>query len=71
MRIVRILLGVIGVVVGVFGAWLLLSRQDLDQLTNAAVWLVAGVVLHDGVLALFTLVLGAVLVPLLPRAVRG
>ena len=71
MRVVRLALGGLGVLVGAFGAWLLLSRQDLEQLTNAAIWLAAGVVLHDGVLALLTLVLAAILVPLLPRAARG
>ena len=28
------MIGAVGVVVGAFGAWLLLSRQDLDQLTE-------------------------------------
>ena len=67
----RIVIGAVGVVVGVFGAWLLLSRQDLDQLTSAAIWLVAGVVLHDGVLAVATLALAAIALRLLPRASRA
>ena len=71
MRPLRIALGGLGAAVGAFGGWLLLSRQDLDQLTNAATWLVAGVVLHDGVLALLTLVVAAVVLPLLPRPARG
>ena len=71
MSPLRIALGGLGVAVGAFGGWLLLSRQDLDQLTNAATWLVAGVVLHDGVLALLTLVVAAVVLPLLPRPARG
>lgn len=71
MRAARLAIGAIGVVVGGFGAWLLLTRQDLDQLTNAAVWLAAGVVLHDGLLAIATLVIAAVVLPLLPRAARA
>jgi hypothetical protein len=67
----RAAIAALGVAVGGYGAWLLLSRQDLDQLTNAAVWLVAGVVLHDGVLALATLLVAAVVLPLLPRAARA
>ena len=55
---VRVLLAGIGVLVGGYGAFLLLSRQDGDQLLNAAVWLASGVVLHDFVLA--PLVLGLV-----------
>ena len=42
MRTTRIVIGTIGVVVGAFGAWLLLTRQDLDQLVDAAVWLAGG-----------------------------
>ena len=38
--------GVLGVAGG-FGAWPLLSRQDLDLARPAAIWLVVGVVLHD------------------------
>ena len=55
---VRVLLAGLGVLVGGYGAFLLLSRQDGDQLLNAAVWLASGVVLHDFVLA--PLVLGLV-----------
>jgi hypothetical protein len=68
---VRAVIGAVGVVVGLFGAWFLLTRQDLDQLVSAATWLVVGVVLHDGVLAGATLLLGAVALRLLPHAVRA
>jgi hypothetical protein len=54
----RIVVGGLGLVVGAYGAYLLLSRQDADQLVNAAIWLASGVVLHDFVLA--PLVLGLV-----------
>jgi hypothetical protein len=64
-------IGAVGVVAGTFGAWMLWSRQDLDQLTSAATWLVAGVVLHDGVLAIATLVLAAIALRLLPPASRA
>jgi len=71
MRTTRVVVGTIGVVVGAFGVWLLLSRQDVDQLVDAAVWLAAGVILHDGVLAIATLLIGALVLPLLPRAARA
>jgi len=58
VRVLRVLLAGLGVLVGGYGAFLLLSRQDGDQLLNAAVWLASGVVLHDFVLA--PLVLGLV-----------
>jgi hypothetical protein len=67
----RILLAVLGSVTGAYGAWLLLSRQDADQLLSAATWLVVGVVLHDGALAVVTLVLAAVALRLAPRPARA
>jgi hypothetical protein len=71
VRVLRIVIGAVGALIGAFGLWLLLTRQDLDQLTDAGVWLVAGVVVHDGVLAVATLVVAAVLLPRLPRAARA
>jgi ABC-type branched-subunit amino acid transport system permease subunit len=68
---VRWAIGTVGVALGGYGAWLLLSRQDPDRLVDVAVWLVAGVLLHDGVLAVATLVIGALVLRLLPRAARG
>ena len=67
----RMGIGAIGVGIGVFGAWMLWSRQDFDQLTSAAIWLAVGVVLHDGVLAIATLALAAVALRILPRASRA
>lgn len=51
MTATRGLLGALGVVVAAYGGWLLLSRQDLDQLVSAGIWLGSGVLLHDAVLA--------------------
>ena len=47
----RWLIGGLGVVLGAYGAWLALTRQDAGQLVEIAVWLAAGVVLHDVVVA--------------------
>lgn len=55
---VRVVLGGLGGLVAAYGAYLLLSRQDADQLMNAGIWVASGVVLHDFVLA--PLVLGLV-----------
>jgi hypothetical protein len=71
VRGARLGLGAVGVVVGLFGVWLLLTRQDLDQLRSAATWLVGGVILHDAVLAVVTLVLAATAVRLLPGEARA
>ena len=51
MSATRWLLGGLGVALGAYGAWLALTRQDAGQLVEIAVWLAAGVVLHDVVVA--------------------
>ena len=60
----------LGALVGVYGAWLLLSRQDFDQLRSVAVWFVAGVLLHDVLLSGVLVALGMVGSRLLPMALR-
>lgn len=64
-------LGALGVVVGLYGAWLLLSRQDTEQLVSAAVWLGGGVLVHDGLIALAGLAAVAVGGRVLPTAARA
>lgn len=67
----RLLLGAAGVLFGLYGAFLMLSRQDLDQQVSAAIWLAGGVVLHDFVLTPVVLLLGVVLARFAPRDIRG
>ena len=72
MRGIRGALIVLGAVGMAYGAWLLVSRQDLGQIVEVAVWLAAAVVIHDGILAPAVLALGWLGGRLLPRAVaRG
>ena len=66
----RLLLGVLGVAVAAYGAWLLL-QEDFADLVDTAVWLAGGVVLHDFVLVPLTLLLGLVLIRLLPANLRA
>lgn len=64
MRI-RMVLGVLGVAVAGYGA-LLLSGRDVDDLVAVAIWMIAGVVLHDFVLvplALALCLVGRLLLP--------
>lgn len=68
---VRWVLGGLGLLVGVYGAWLLLSRQDLAGILDVGLWLVVGVLLHDVVLSALLLLLGLLTVRLLPPLVRG
>jgi hypothetical protein len=65
----RFATGAAGVLLGLYGAWLLVTREDM--LADVAVWLVAGVVLHDAVLAAVTLALGALAVRVLPAPARA
>jgi hypothetical protein len=69
MTATRLGLGAFGVAIGLYGGWLVLSRGH--DLANLLVWLVVGVVLHDGVLAVVVLAMGAVVLRVLPRAARA
>ena len=66
----RLLLGVLGVAVAAYGAWLLL-QEDLSDLVDTAVWLAGGVVLHDFLLVPLTLLLGVALIRLMPANLRA
>ncbi|WP_395691409.1 hypothetical protein [Nocardioides sp.] len=65
----RWVLGAAGVLLVLYGGWLLVSRED--DLLGVAVWLAAGVLLHDAVLAGVTIVLGALAVRLAPEPARA
>jgi hypothetical protein len=67
----RILLAGLGALAVAYGASLLLSRQDPDQVVNAAIWLASGVVLHDLVLAPVVLALVALGTRIAPAASRA
>lgn len=51
MRYIRPALLIVGGLVLAWGGWFLLSAQSVDQLFSVAIWLVAVVVVHDGLLA--------------------
>ncbi len=66
----RVLLGALGVAAAAYGAWSLLGEGLADTVT-AAIWLAAGVVLHDFLLVPLTLAvcwLGARVLPTGGRA---
>jgi hypothetical protein len=65
----RLALGAAGVLLGLYGAWLVLSRGH--DLVNVLVWLAAAVVLHDGVLSLGFLVVAALALRVVPQAARA
>ena len=65
----RAAIGALGVLIGLYGAWLVLSRGH--DLLNLVLWLAAGVVLHDGVLSVAVLLAGAVAGKVLPPVARA
>jgi len=67
----RLALGAFGTVVSAYGAFLLLSRQQLEDAVEVAIWFAVGVVLHDFVLAPLMLVVGVVMMRMLPAAARA
>lgn len=69
MRTVRVALGAVGVLAGLYGLWLV-RDFDLTQLRSAVVWLVGGAVIHDGLLAPATVGLGLLATRWLPVAAR-
>lgn len=62
-------LGALGVSFVAYGAWLVLARGH--DLLDVAVWLAAGILVHDVVLAGATLALGALAGRWLPRPARA
>ena len=69
----RLLIGLLGVAATAYGAWLLLTEaiDGWGDLVDVAVWLAAGVVLHDFVLVPLTLAVGLALTSLLPASRRA
>ena len=65
----RVLLAVSGLLLGTYGGWLLVTRED--DLVAVATWLLAGVLLHDAVLAVVVLALGALASRLVPARARA
>ena len=64
----RIALGGVGVLLGLYGVFRLLTQIDVPDLVQLAIWLVAALVLHDGVLSPLLLAVGAFLSRVPPRA---
>ena len=65
MRATRAVIGLIGIVVAAVGVMKLLDL-GIDNLKDTVIWLVAGVIAHDGLLAPIVVALGVVVVRLVP-----
>lgn len=67
----RLVLGALGVGVGLYGAYLLLSRASTEGILDAGLWLAGGVLLHDVALSAVALLGGLFVTRVLPRPVRA
>ncbi|MGA8257764.1 MAG: hypothetical protein WB767_14420 [Nocardioides sp.] len=60
-------IGSLGVVAGVYGAYLLLSRAEFEQHVSVGKWLAGSVIAHDGLIAFATIAAVALAGKVLPR----
>ncbi|TIC80657.1 hypothetical protein E8D34_18585 [Nocardioides sp. GY 10113] len=67
----RLLLGAAGVLLAAYGAVLLLTRSEVDQLVSLVAWLAGGVLVHDAILAPLAIAVAWVAARLLPTWARG
>ncbi len=67
----RVPLGAVGLLLGLYGVWLLVSRQEPGQLLEVVLWLAGGVLAHDVVLSGVLLALGLLGTRLLTPAFRA
>lgn len=66
----RLGIGAVGLLVGVYGAYLLLSL-GLQNLIDTVIWLAGGVIIHDGIIGIALLGIGLLVAALVPDRVRG
>lgn len=69
MRTFRVLMVALGVLMGLWGLWLMRDFR-FDQLNSAAIWLAGGVVVHDGIVAPLVVGVGLILVRNIPEYAR-
>lgn len=69
MKTFRVLLVAVGVLMGLWGLWLMRDFR-FDQLNSAAIWLAGGVVVHDGIVAPLVVGVGLILVRIIPGYAR-
>jgi hypothetical protein len=70
MRRWRIVLGVAGIALGLFGIGRLVTQIPVASLVGLGLWLIAALVIHDGILSPLVLVIGAFVARVPPRSRR-
>lgn len=63
-------IGAVGLLVGLYGAWVLWERQEPEQLVTVGKWWVAGVLLHDVAATAVVLLVGWLVTHLVPHVAR-
>lgn len=69
--ITRVSIGTAGVALAGFGVYRLATQIDLKYLQLVGIWLIAALVLHDGILSPSVAALGALVRRLVPDRARG
>ena len=64
-------LGAFGTALAAYGGWLALTRQDLGQLVEIGIWMVAGIVAHDALIAGAVILVSLLGRRLLPRPAQA
>lgn len=67
----RMAIGALGVLVGIYGAYLWLSRQELAQIKNAFIWLAGGAILHDAVISMGVIAVAALASRVVPTVAKA
>jgi hypothetical protein len=66
----RIVLGVAGIALGLFGIGRLVTQIPMASLVGLGLWLIAALVIHDGILSPLVLAVGALVARVPPRGRR-
>jgi hypothetical protein len=70
MRTWRIMLGAAGILLGLFGAFRLVTQVPLTDVAILAAWMIGVVVIHDGVLSPLVIAIGTLVARIPPRGRR-
>jgi hypothetical protein len=66
----RVVLAVAGILLGLFGVGRLVTQVPVHSLIGLAVWLVAALIIHDGIASPLVIAVGALLARVPPRGRR-